>query len=102
MYGRQGKPYCDACKVVAKKTNKELDSEDCSNRPPEISYELNILLDCFIICDTQLKAGMGGAYALDFSIITKVAETFGIETDKTFYKLLKAFEGTLLKNVNKK
>ena len=60
------------------------------------------LFDCFTLCDTQLRAGFGGAYALDWNVVTEVARAMGIETDRTFYVLLKAFEETMIPLTHKK
>lgn len=101
LYGRRGKRFCHQCRIVAKQTKKELDCEVCSNRMPDVSYELQALLHCFTLCEYQLKMGFSGAYALDYATIIRVADDLGIQTNNTFYQLLKAFESVLIKELNK-
>jgi hypothetical protein len=102
LYGSKGNNFCHQCKVVAKKTKKEIDCDSCSNKMPEVPYELQALLNCFIICEYQLKMGYGGPYALDYSSVLRVADDLGVKTNATFYRLLKAFENVLIKELNKK
>lgn len=102
LYGKSGNYFCHQCKIVAQKTKKELDCETCSNRMPEVSYELQALLNCFTLCEYQLKVGFGGPYALDYATIIRVADDIGLQTNSTFYRLLKVFEEVLIKELNKK
>ena len=60
------------------------------------------LFDCFTLCDTQLRAGFGGAYALDWNAVRGAAIDMGIARDRTFYVLLKAFEETMIPLTRKK
>ena len=68
---------------------------------PNISQELQDILGCFIICEYQLRIGFSGAYALDYSTVIKVANDMGLKTDKLFYRLLRIFEGILIKELNR-
>lgn len=43
---------------------------------------------------------MGGPYALDWSVVIKTAEACDICIDKTFFKLLRAFENTIIGEMN--
>ena len=60
------------------------------------------LFDCFTLCDTQLRAGFGGAYALDWNVVREVARAMGIARDRAFYVLLRAFEETMIPLTRKK
>jgi hypothetical protein len=60
------------------------------------------LFELLTTCDSQLRAGFGGAYALDWGVVTRMADEMGIETDREFYQLLKAFESTMLGAIRKK
>jgi hypothetical protein len=63
---------------------------------PDLMLENECLFALFSLCDTQLRVGFGGAYALDWSVVIRVADDMGIEMDETFYGLLKIFEITML------
>lgn len=57
---------------------------------------------CCQLCDSQLRAGFGGAYAMDWGVVLTVTEDLSIERDDMFYRSLKVYEHALLKHVNKK
>ena len=60
------------------------------------------LFHCFCLCDSQLRAGMGGAYAMDWNVVIRVAEDRGVETDDRFYFQLRNFEHALIEEIGKK
>jgi len=68
---------------------------------PALSEETEEILDCFLLCQKQLRAGYGGAYALDWGVIKGVAESLGIPTSGQFYRLLAAYEKVLIAEMNK-
>lgn len=88
---------------MAKKTNRELNCETCSNRMPDLEPELVPIFNCFVLCETQLMVGgMGGIYGINYLTVFEVAKMMGIELNLTFVRLLKAFELTLVKEMEKK
>lgn len=72
---------------------------------PKILPEVNDYIDCFMLCDSQLRISSGGdyvrAYALDWNVIIRAAEAKGINIDDKFFTMLKIFEGEMLREVNK-
>lgn len=69
---------------------------------PEVMPENQELFECFTLCDSQLRAGMGGAYAMDWKVVMSVAEAMEIEMDERFYRMLKVFEGALCEEMGKR
>jgi hypothetical protein len=68
---------------------------------PGIPRAIQAIVDCFLLCETQLRIGMGGAYALDYNVIFQVANSLGIPIDRKFLRLLKAFEVTIIDEINR-
>ena len=68
---------------------------------PELMQEVSEYFECFTLCDSQLRAGMGGAYALDWNVVIRTAEAMNINIDDKFFVMLKAFENAMLMEVNK-
>ena len=68
---------------------------------PELMQEAGEYFECFTLCDSQLRAGMGGAYALDWNVVIRTAEALDMSIDEKFFTLLKAFENTLVEEMNK-
>ena len=54
-----------------------------------------------MLCESQLRVGMGGAFALDWSVVIRVAEDMGIETGRIFYILLQGFQDILIGSLKK-
>lgn len=69
---------------------------------PELMPEAGEYFECFTLCDSQLRAGFGGAYALDWGVVIKVAEAMDMNIDDKFFVMLKAFENAMLTDTNKK
>lgn len=69
---------------------------------PEVPFKLQALLDCLVVCEYQLRVTSGGAFALDYASVARVADDFGIKTNTTFYRIIKSFESVLIKEFNKK
>jgi hypothetical protein len=69
---------------------------------PEIPRSLFSFWECFLTCDSQLRAGFGGAYALDWKVVMMVARDMGIKRTRFFYRALKTFEGSMIEAMNKK
>lgn len=102
-YSESGASYCETCKLVAKKTKKNLTCDQCDRRMPELHPEIIPVFNCFILCETQLMAGgMGGAYGINYLVVFEVARAMGIEVNLTFLKFLKIFEHTLITEMDKK
>jgi len=78
-----------------------VDCYECENKPPALDPDLQTLFECFCLCSGQLRSSFGSVYGLDYNVVIHVAKDFGIETNKTFYKLLKTFEDTLIVELNK-
>lgn len=70
---------------------------------PELDPELVPIFNCFVSCETQLMVGgMGGVYGINYLVVFEVAKAMGIEINLTFIRLLRAFENTLITELNKK
>lgn len=69
---------------------------------PEIMAENQDYLEVFCLCDSQLRAGLGGAFAFDWNVVIAVAKANKIQIDERFFWMLKVFEGEFLKQLNKK
>lgn len=54
-----------------------------------------------MLCSSQLLVGNGGAYAMNWEVVAKVAGTMGIMVDYAFYILLRAFERTMISELQK-
>lgn len=63
---------------------------------PQIMETLEPYWQCFLDCDSQLRASMGNIYGLDWNVVFKVAEVHGINVDDKFIYYLKIFEGTMI------
>ena len=106
MYSETGREWCDTCRGVAEKAKKapkcEIEGEECKNTLPPISVELNKVITCFTLCESQLRfvGDSGYCNGLDYSPIIQVARDLGIKTNETFYKLLKVFENVLVNERN--
>lgn len=98
MYG-DGRSYCGTCLEAAKQEEIDRDCEVCPGRMPELSPDNERLFNCFLLCESQVRAGFGGAYALDWSVVVRVADDMGITTNSTFYVLLRAFQGAMLAEI---
>ena len=66
---------------------------------PLIEETLEPYWQCFTECDSQLRGTGGSIYALDWSIVFKVAEVHGLNIDEKFILYLKAFEGTMIEKI---
>ena len=101
LYGNGGRKYCATCKAAAKQRKVTKECSACRNRldadPAIVPY-----FDCFTLCDTQLRAAFGGAYAMDWSVVMQAATAQGIALDARFFRLLKLFEAGMLGHMNKK
>lgn len=69
---------------------------------PLLGEETGNILECFLLCKTQLRATSAGAYALDWGIIAEVAQSLSIPTDGPFYRMLAAYEAVLIEEMNSK
>lgn len=92
--------YCSNCRAAALKKHIERDCYDCPNREPVLLSENEDIWEVFILCETQLRAGFGGAYALDWNVTIKAAESRGLEINPQFFVLLKCFEQTFMEKLN--
>lgn len=85
------------CRRAARHQTGGEDCADCANRMPETDAETAQVLECFCLCDSQLRAVMGGAYAMDWQTVIMAANSFGLRTDALFFKMLRAFEDILIR-----
>jgi hypothetical protein len=67
---------------------------------PELLPDNESIFTCIALCDSQCRAGVGGVYALDWAVILRAADDMGIETDMMFYQLVRAYEATMVREVN--
>lgn len=87
---------------MARQDNEDRDCSSCSRRRPEINGGLAPYWACFLFCETQLRVGMSGVYALDWPAIFCVAESLALPVDTVFTRLLKVFEGAMMKEITKR
>ncbi len=66
---------------------------------PDVS-RVRRYLDCFILCDSQFRATAGNVYAFDWLAIIEAARAMHMTIDKTFLRMLKAFERVFVKEAN--
>jgi hypothetical protein len=69
---------------------------------PELDEETETLLNCFRLCDSQLRSSMGGVFAMDWNSVDNVARALNIDQDVTFYAALKQYETVLIEELNRK
>lgn len=69
---------------------------------PELSAENEKTLECFRLCESQVRATSGGSYALDWRIVKDVAESMGMPVNGHFYRLLKAYEQVFMEETHSK
>lgn len=69
---------------------------------PEIHPDNEVYLECFTLCDSQLRVGVGGMFGLDWNAVIRVAETMNISVDEKFFRLLKIFENEMVISLNKR
>ena len=96
MYGKTGRAYCTTCKAAARQKKKEPPCDTCKNRMPRLMPDVEPIFKAITICDSQVRAGFGGIYGLDWSIIIRVADDMGIVTDELFYRCLKQAEAIIV------
>jgi hypothetical protein len=63
---------------------------------------IQALLECFTLCDSQLRAGMAGAYTMDWSVVMRAAAAMEIEIDERLLRMFKALEGMVVDEMGKK
>ena len=105
VYGKEGQSYCLTCRKAARQKKAQTKcekGEECKNREPDLLPENQTIFECFRLCESQLRVGFGGAFALDWSVIIRIANDMDIETGRLFYILLRAFESVLIGNLNRK
>jgi hypothetical protein len=68
---------------------------------PDLADETKEHFQCFSLCDSQVRAAMS-AYALDWSIVLQVAQAMGLKPTYRFFLMLKAFENSMISEINRK
>ena len=84
LYDKKKKEYCQVCRSAAKQKVEDTNCGNCEYKIPDIGPEIKEYLNCFIQCDSQVPAGVGGIYGLDWNTILKVAIAKGIEINNKF------------------
>lgn len=79
---------------------KEPPCETCKNRPPDRMPGIEPLYQCIILCDSQVRAGFGGIYGLDWNVVIAVAKSMDIRIDDLFFARLKACEAVIVTEAN--
>lgn len=74
--------------------------ENCEFYEPNIYPETRDFLECFRLCDMQLRVGMGGPFALDWQVVIAVGKSLGMNIDARFFRALKVFEATMIDKIN--
>lgn len=100
-YGEK-RSYCETCQDAGRQKGIERDCGSCPYRPPDIHPGIRDFYSVACACESQVRAGVGGAYGLDWTVVFRVAEARGIEVDRRFVDLLKIFEAAMMKEINKK
>jgi hypothetical protein len=100
QYGKK-REYCETCRQAADQRGEDPGCLGC----PFDRYlipENEQLWECFQLCSSQLLVGNGCAYAMNWEVVARVAGTMGIKVDHAFYYLLRAFEGTMISELQNK
>ena len=87
---------------MAEEKGEDVNCLECEHRMPDMMPENEIYLQCFTLCDSQLRPSFSGAFGLDWGVVFEVARTLGIKIDSLFFRLLKVFEDAFLKSINSK
>lgn len=56
---------------------------------------------CILLCSNQLRVGFGGAYALDWNVVARVADDLEITTDELFWGTLRICEDIIIGSLRK-
>lgn len=120
MYGQHGRTYCISClrsaqvkhEQEAKKPGSNLgdfedvfDCGDCENIRPVLDEDSKALLECFIGCDSQVRAAsMGNSFlaSLDWGVIIIAAQARSLQIDEFFFRALRRFETVFIKELTMK
>lgn len=69
---------------------------------PEMQEENQRIYELLNLASSQWRAGPSGVYALDYGVIIEMAKAMDIDIDGAFFEKLKAFELTVLSEIQKK
>lgn len=76
------------------------DPRECLAPCPDVSEEAGAVLGLVTMAGGQLRAGGFGAFALDWTVLIRMADDLGIRTDAAFYERLKAVEREYMAAIN--
>jgi hypothetical protein len=88
------------CAGVWEINGKAPPCDTCADTKPEILEANEDLWQCLVTCESQIRASMSGPYGLDWAVIIEAAKVWPITLDKTFFRLLAAFERTMMREIN--
>lgn len=57
--------------------------------------------ELFLVCQSQWRAGFGGAYGLDYAVLDKVSLWLGIEMDRDLFLKILFLERKTLRMMHK-
>lgn len=86
---------------MAKKRKRRPSCEECSKAPPQLYPENGPVYTCLGLCSGQFRVGFGGAYAIDWNVVSRVADDLGIKTDELFWSSIQICEDIIIKNLKK-
>lgn len=76
------------------------DPRACLSPCPRVTKRCEEIIEIVSIAGRQLRVGFGGAYALDWSIVARIADDSAIETDGDWWRLVSVVEGELVRALN--
>lgn len=74
----------------------------CLSPRPEMTPRAELALDLVSMARGQLRMGFGGAYALDWTVMARLADDFGVETDDQWWQMVVIAEHELIRAVTPK
>lgn len=78
------------------------DCRGCAQEAPALLEENTRAVRLMLACETQWRAGFGGAYGLDYNAAFTVAGLLGLTIDADLFRGLRALEHEQLKIWNEK
>lgn len=78
------------------------DPTACLSPCPGTTESAGLVLDLVSMARGQLRTGFGGAYALDWMALARLADDFGVTTDDQWWQMVVVAEHELMKALTPK
>lgn len=83
-------------------SGKDPPCDTCEDREPDIMGENEALWLLLLTCESQMRVSMNGPFGLDWSVIIEAAKAWPVVIDQTFFRLVRAWERTMMAEINRK